>query len=447
MGMLFISFLDILVTFGVDLALIQRRDPTREHYDTAWTLRLLQVTFVALCVNLVTPLAVDYFNEPRVTDLMRLLSVAIVISGLENIGVVAFRKDLEFGKEFRFRVMAKLSSFVVTLLLALWLRNYWALAWGTVFDRTITVLLSYRLHPYRPRFSLVKIRDIWSFSQWMLLRNVGMYLRRQLDGWMVGRFFSTGQMGFYSVSKEVAQLPTTEMVWPMARALFPGYARLSHDPKRLGRAYLQVLGAMTLAVVPAGLGVALVAGPLATVFLGDKWAGVAPILAWLAVYSVFQTISATVQGPLMALGRMRRLVALIWTQGLLAAPAIVLAASSGDMVVLAQVQSLMALLLLPLFFYALTSLDLIRWGGALSRTWRPVAAGLAMAAGLWAIGDGWTSSPVLELAVEVPAGVALYGSTIYLLWLLSGRPDSAEQLVLDLLRQKILRGRSRPTAG
>jgi hypothetical protein len=54
---------------------------------------------------------------------------------------------------------------------------------------------------------------------------------------------------------------------------------------------------------------------------------------------------------------------------------------------------------------------------------------------------------VLELAVEVPAGVALYGSTIYLLWLLSGRPDSAEQLVLDLLRQKILRGRSRPTAG
>jgi O-antigen/teichoic acid export membrane protein len=233
----------------------------------------------------------------------------------------------------------------------------------------------------------------------------------------------------------------------MARALFPGYARLSHDPKRLGRAYLQVLGAMTLAVVPAGLGVALVAGPLATVFLGDKWAGVAPILAWLAVYSVFQTISATVQGPLMALGRMRRLVALIWTQGLLAAPAIVLAASSGDMVVLAQVQSLMALLLLPLFFYALTSLDLIRWGGALSRTWRPVAAGLAMAAGLWAIGDGWTSSPVLELAVEVPAGVALYGSTIYLLWLLSGRPDSAEQLVLDLLRQKILRGRSRPTAG
>ena len=439
MGMLFISFLDVLVTFGVDLALIQRQDSTRGHYDTAWTLRLLQVSFVALCVNLVTPLAVDYFNEPRVTALMRVLSLSMVITGLENIGVVAFRKELQFGKEFRFRVIAKLSAFVVTLCLALWLRNYWALAWGTVFDRTITVLLSYRLHPYRPRFSLVKIRDIWSFSQWMLLRNVGMYLRKSLDRWMVGRFFTTGQMGFYSVSKEVAQLPTTEMVWPMARVLFPGYARLSHDPKRLGRAYLQVLGAMTLAVVPAGLGVALVAAPLATVFLGDKWSGVAPILSWLAVYSVFRTVSATVQAPLMALGRMRRLVALIWSQALLAAPAIVMAASTGDLVLLAQVQSLLALLLLPLFFYALTSIDLIRWGGALSVTWRPVVAGLAMAAGLSAIGDGWTSSPVLELAVKLPSGGVIYGSVVYLLWRVSGRPDSAERLLLDLLRRKILR--------
>jgi len=255
----------------------------------------------------------------------------------------------------------------------------------------------------------------------------------------VGRFFSTGQMGFYSVAKEVAELPTTEMVWPMGRALFPGYARLAHDPKRLGRAYLQVLGAMTLAVVPAGLGLALVAAPVATVALGDRWSGVAPILSWLAVYSVFRTVSATVQGPLMALGRMRRLVALIWSQTLLAAPAIVLAASSGDLVWLAQVQTVMAFLLLPLFFYALTSIDLIRWGGALSRTWRPVVAGLAMAAGLSAIGDGWTSSPLLELAVKLPSGVVLYGSVVYLLWRVSGRPDSAEQLVLDLLRRKILR--------
>jgi hypothetical protein len=68
-----------------------------------------------------------------------------------------------------------------------------------------------------------------------------------------------------------------------------------------------------------------------------------------------------------------------------------------------------------------------------------------MAAGLSAIGDGWTSSPVLELAVKLPSGGVIYGSVVYLLWHVSGRPDSAERLLLDLLRRKILR--LEPAAG
>ena len=67
MSMLFIGLLNILTSFGADMALIQRRDPTREHFDAAWTVRLLQTIGVAICVVIIAPFVADYFDESRVT--------------------------------------------------------------------------------------------------------------------------------------------------------------------------------------------------------------------------------------------------------------------------------------------------------------------------------------------------------------------------------------------
>ena len=50
-----------------------------------------------------------------------------LIGGAENIGIVAFRKELDFRKEFVFQLSRKLAGFVVAVPLAFWLQSYWAL--------------------------------------------------------------------------------------------------------------------------------------------------------------------------------------------------------------------------------------------------------------------------------------------------------------------------------
>jgi lipopolysaccharide exporter len=433
MSSLIIVFLEILTSFGADMALIQRQEAVRGHYDTAWTIRLIQTGVVTFLIIIAAPFAAIYFDEPRVTSLMIFLSLAVVISGFENIGVVAFRKEFQFDKEFLFNFIPKLIGFITTIGFVFILRSYWGMAIGSLVGALAKVVLSYMLHGYRPRFTLSHFRDLWSFSQWMLLRNVGMYLRRMVDTLAIGRFFSTSTLGVYRISQEISEMPTTEMVWPMARVLFPGYAKLSNDVDRLGQAYIKALSAISLLAVPAGVGLALVAEPLVLLMLGEKWSAAAPLVVWLALYNIGLTLSAGVQLPLMALGQMRRLAALVWIQLLLVVPAIVITSMYGAIEHVAIAQLTVTLLLQPLFFRSLTSIGLTSWRAIGGVIWRPALSSAVMAVCVIGVGPALPEDLLLNLFGRVLIGMTSFLVTEIVLWRWSGRPDGGEKLALSII--------------
>ena len=180
MASLFIGLADVFFELGVNVALIQNRTPSQEHYDTAWTLRIIQTTLAAIVVVIAAPLAATYFNDPRVTLVVQVLAVSLVLSGLENIGVVTFQKEMQFGKEFQFLFCKRIVGFIVTIVAAWFIRSYWALVIGALTGRTFGVALSFVMHPMRPRLGLEKFREIFSVSQWVLVRSIGGYFQINL---------------------------------------------------------------------------------------------------------------------------------------------------------------------------------------------------------------------------------------------------------------------------
>ena len=176
MASLVIGLADVFFELGVNVALIQNKTPSPAHYDTAWTLRLIQTTLAAIIVVIASPWAATYFNDPRVTLVTQVLAVSLILSGLENIGVVTFQKEMQFGREFQFLFCKRIVGFIVTIVAAWFIRSYWAMVIGALAGRTFGVALSFAMHPMRPRLSLKKFGEIFSVSQWMLVRSIGGYL-------------------------------------------------------------------------------------------------------------------------------------------------------------------------------------------------------------------------------------------------------------------------------
>ena len=211
-----------------------------------------------------------YFHEPKVAPVMQCLSLRAVLGGLENIGTVNFRRDLKFNSFFAYNVYPKLVSFTITVVLAFMLRNYWALVAGMLSSQAALIILSYTMHHHRPRFTLTKVNEIWSFSIWAFVRSIGQYFNGQVDQIAVGGFGGSSLMGRYAVASDLAQSPSREINDPMVAVLYPVMSRLQNSLPDLRAVYLNTLGWTAFICASTGVGVALVAPEMQQLVLGAK---------------------------------------------------------------------------------------------------------------------------------------------------------------------------------
>jgi len=428
---LVIGLVDVLLDLGVGIALIQNRGATILHYHTAWTLRLGQTTVGMMVVIIGAPLAAKYFGDPRLTIVLQVMSIGLFMAGLENIGVVDFQKKMRFGMDFKFAFSKRIVGFAITVVAAWLLRSYWALVAGALASRVFGVVLSYLMHPMRPRLCLAKFREIFAVSQWMLARSTGLYLDASLHRILVGGRDSAAVLGGYTLANDVSAMPATELLAPLNRVLFPAFVRASHDRRELRRLYLLAQGLQTLVAIPASVGLAMVAREAVPILLGEKWTFAVPFVQLLALASVVQAITTSGGYVLITLARVRQAAMLIWVQVALFAALAFIAIPAAHALELAQLRLLtvvgglsLAIGLLRRVLPEVSLMDVIRTIA------RPLLATAAMAAALFAVGNTLALPLAGMLILKIGVGLLVYSLSILLMWRLSGKPDGAESYVL-----------------
>ena len=230
MATVVIGLLDAVTAINVDLPLIRNRNIERLHYDSAWTLQVLAGLVKSGLYLGVAPLLVKYYGDPRVGIVACIIAFRPAIEGFENIGQVDFRRDLQFDKEFRYWVYRRLLTFVLTIGIALWFRNYLALAIAGPISAAVTVFLSYVMSTYRPGFTTHHLREFLTFSKWWMLFSFTGYFGTRGEAFILGAVTSPQVVGAYNVSAELTEHLTSDVVGPIGRSLMPNYAKMSNDP-------------------------------------------------------------------------------------------------------------------------------------------------------------------------------------------------------------------------
>lgn len=434
MAMSFVALLELLAAFGFDVALIRNQGTDRKDYDTAWTLNvLLGVGVALLMVALSRPLS-TFYREPALALVIALLAIGSAVQGFENIGVVAFRKNLEFAREFRYLVAKKIAQFAITIPLAFALRNFWALVFGILAGRVASVALSYWVHPYRPRFSLAARGDLLHFSKWLLVNNALNFLRERASDFVIGRAGGARSLGIFNVSYEIANLPTTELVMPINRAVFPAYARLAADRDALRLSFAAVIGVIALFAVPAGSGIGALADLLTYVVLGPKWMDGVPAIEMLAFFGVTIALQTNSYSVYLALGKphLQACVSLLFLAVLI--PGLLWFTSHMGVRGAATAFLLAGIVILPAnYAVALRQLELPA-STIVKALWRPIAASAVMFLAVRALVDLMPGNEIVRLLAGVGTGVVVYLATLFLLWRLSGADTGAERAIVDRCR-------------
>jgi O-antigen/teichoic acid export membrane protein len=429
------ALVELLGAFGFDIALIREQNPTPQQFNCAWTLNIsLGVVMATLMLALAWPLA-GFYGEERLPLAIVALAAGTLAGSLENIGIVEFRRKLDFDREFRFQITKRLASFTVTLILALTIGNFWAMIAGMVTGRVTGALLSYVWHPFRPRFGFAGAQAMLNFSKWLLFNNIISFLRDRSSDFLIGRINGSAALGLYNMGYELANLPTTDLVAPISRAVFPGYAQIASDRPQLRNMFIAVISVTAMLAVPAGIGLTAVASLVTPLLLGDKWLEAIPVIEIVALHGVVHSLQSNVYATYLAVGRaeLPAKIGMLYVGLLIGSMAI--AAPRYGIVGAAYACLLTAVVVAPinlLICARLLGLPISRWA---ENVWRPLLAATAMYYVLSLLKDSLSGKSLwLTLGVCIAAGATVYVATLVILWILAGRPEGAERMVWSRIR-------------
>ncbi len=433
---LVLAFFIMVKEIGFGEAVIKTQGITKEDIDTLWTIRFLLSCLAALALFFLAGPIASFLKEPRVIDVLRLMAFIPVLDSFCSPASSLLLKEFKYGSDFILKSSDKLVRVIAVIILALTLKSYWALVFGSLLAAVFGVIVSHIARPYKPSLTLAKWKTFGSFSLWIYSRGVGKYLGNSADELVVRASENSAFFGIYHVSRDISRILITELISPIGEALLPALVKFSGEIDRFSSAVRNIVGVYLIVGVAVALGIILTSNEIVLLLLGPQWGEAGRYLALIAIGSACNSMADVNQSIFIA-KNVPRYGAIFW--GVRASSYFVFCLISGIFWGAEGVAITFSLVSIVMLSAELVSISFLVPS---KDTWfllfvRPVLAGGAMCASvLWGMPSFEAPIGVLA-ALKVLVGASVYIIVLVGLWWISGKPKGPEHALLQKLPQKV----------
>lgn len=417
LGLIVIGFLDTFSGMGVENVIIYKQENIEHNSNVAFTLGLIINSTISITTFLIAPFVAAFFNDPRVTDILRALSVIFVIWGIGNIHAARLKKELRFRQTLLPELGKSAAKAIVSIGMALMGYGVWSLVWGQIAANVAASSLYWLTYRWRPRLDLdlATSRELLGYSSQTVLTAFMGVIMSNIDYLIVGKRLGSENLGYYTMAFRVPELLIINTCYIVSNALFPAYSKVQNDLKTLQKGFLLTLRYIALYTVPVGVGIIILTPELVKVVFGDRWIPAIPVMQAISLYAVIYSLSFNSGDIYKATGRPDIINKLGLINLAVAIPLLWLA-SGYDIyrVALAQIAAHTFLTIMRLV--VIKRIISLRYVDIISAI-QPAASGtLIMAMGVYFI-HIWLRGldPLYQLVVLPVVGCAIYAAAIWLI--------------------------------
>lgn len=300
-----LGFVTTMADMGMVQSVVQRPHLTHRALNSFFWLNVLLTTVLAVVIVLVSPLLALFYREPQVVPITISLAWLVVVSGLSMQQAALLNRTMRFSSLAIAETAAQAINLAVSAFLAWRGFGYWALVIGQVANTVMSGILLWSMsswRPSRPALSQDAVAML-KFGGSLTVSNVAMYLNTVLDNVIIGFYLGEFALGIYDRAWKLAVMPLGQLMAPINRVAVPVLSRITEDPARYRRVFLQMMRALFLISLP-GLAVAVAAAhPLISLLFGTRWQAVAPVFSWLCAGSLLTPLNLVIFWLFVSQGR------------------------------------------------------------------------------------------------------------------------------------------------
>lgn len=297
-----LALLEVFLETGVNVFLIQEKSDIKKYIDSAWIVSIIRGLIISMVLVGVSPFVAAFFKNQAAIGVLIMISLVPLLRGFINPSIVYFQKEIEFHKEFGYRVSLFAIDSVVTIVLAFLTHSVYSLVFGAIIAVIFEIFLSFKFASPRPKFSFNSeyVNKIFHKGKWVTLFGIFGYIAQEGDTIVVGRILNTAALGQYNMAYTLGTLPI-EASDVVNQVVFPVYTKIAHERQRLWNAFFKTTLILVLVTGSISLALFFFTYPIVLIFLGKIWLPIVPVVKLLAIYGVLRAVFGSASALFLAI--------------------------------------------------------------------------------------------------------------------------------------------------
>lgn len=301
-----ISFCDIFVDSGFSSALIQKKNADDLDFSSVFFFNLFICISLYMVLFFAAPFIADFYGIEVLRPVIRVQSLALVISGLKSVQVTYITKHMQFKKFFFATLGGTITAAVVGIWMAFSGYGIWALVTQGLVNLIIDTIILFLSVEWRPKlmFSFKRIKVLFSYGWKLLLSGIIYNSYADLRQLIIGKMYTTENLAYYNKGLKFPQMAFTNTSTALNSVLFPAMSKKQDDKAEIKALVKKCNKLSSYIVSPVMIGMAVIAKPLILLVLGEKWLFSVPFMqVFCIMYGLSAGIGSSNQNALKSIGK------------------------------------------------------------------------------------------------------------------------------------------------
>lgn len=293
-----IAFAEIFTDAGFQRYIIQHEFKSDEDKDKSinvafWSNLTMSLLLWGLIAIFAEPLA-TLVGNPGLGIVLVVACASIPLEAFSSIQMAVFKRSLDFKSLFYRRLVAVAIPLFITIPLALCLRSYWALVFGTIAVNLSNAIILTLQSPWKPRFyySFARLKEMLSFSVWSMFDAILIWATNYIEIFFIGCMLSTYYLGIYKTSMTTVTQFTSVITSAILPVIMPALSRTQHDYAAMREILLKIQKYLGILLLPIGFGIFMFSQLITDILLGSQWQEAVP---FIGIWGLMEVITVVFQ--------------------------------------------------------------------------------------------------------------------------------------------------------
>ena len=294
----------VFINSGLSTAIIRTKEATSEDYSTVFYFNIVVSFGFYLLFYFTAPLIANFYNQPILIPLTRLITLVFVINAFGVIQNAILIKAINFKKQTIINLVGLAFSVIIASAMAFNGFGVYSIVGQAISQAFITNLLLWLTSNWRPKggFNKLSFLRLWAFGSKILATSIVSRIIENIDNILIGKIFSASQLGFYIRAKSTKDLPEQTFTSILSTTTFAVLSKVNDTPSELRRLHFEFYKLGAYVFLPIVFGFIAIAKAFTIVLYSEKWLPSVPIFQIIILSSIAYFFSALFSQTLMAIG-------------------------------------------------------------------------------------------------------------------------------------------------